>query len=103
LAKEKRIEIRIQTDRRVVIYATGLGCTWCERCHAEREAVGWQTAGLLAEALMLDWPKAALQNEIHIFPSKDGSTPRVCLESLLKFSGGESKVSETSVLNGLPP
>jgi hypothetical protein len=48
LGKQRKIEITTQTDRRVVIYATG-GWTWCQQCGAEREFVTLQTAGQLAD------------------------------------------------------
>jgi hypothetical protein len=99
LATQKRIEIRIQTNRRVVIYATGLGRTWCKQCGTDREVVTVQTAGLLAESLLFDLRTGVLPTELHVFPSTDGS-PRICLESLLQLARGESKFSESNGTEG---
>ena len=100
MAKQKRIEVRIQTDRRVVIYATGLGRIWCDRCGAEKEFVGWQTAGLIAESLLLRSPMGELPVEVHLFATADGP-PHVCLDSLLQLAGREARSTETNALKGI--
>jgi hypothetical protein len=86
VGKQRKIEITIQTDRRVVIYATGLGGTWCRQCGTEREFVTLQTASQLAESMMLDVVNGSLPPDLHMAPSPDGS-PRVCLKSLMQLAG----------------
>jgi hypothetical protein len=81
VAKRRKIEITIQTDRRVVIYATRLGRTRCEQCGAEREVVTLQTAGLLANSLSGDLTNESPPPGLHLSLAPDGSS-RVCLESL---------------------
>ena len=44
MPKPRKIEITIQTDRRVEIHAAGVGRTWCQQCDTEVEVVTWQTA-----------------------------------------------------------
>jgi hypothetical protein len=89
LGKQRKIAITIQTDRRAVIYATGLGGTWCQQCGAEREFVTLQTAGQLAASMMLDAVNGSLPPDLHIALSADGSH-RVCLKSLMQLAGIES-------------
>jgi hypothetical protein len=101
LARHRRIEISIQTDRRVVIYATGLGLVWCQQCGADREVVTPQTAGRLAESMLVDLANGTLPPGLHVLPCSDGS-PHVCLESLLQLAGSENnKLSGTAGAKGL--
>ena len=102
MGKPRKIEITIQTDRRVVIYATGLGGTWCQQCGAEREFVTLQTAGQLADSMMLDVVNGSLPPDLHMALSADGSH-RVCLKSLMQLAGRGSKLSGSSVVKGSLP
>ena len=102
MGRKRRIEIRIQTDRRVVIYATGLAGTWCERCGKEREFVTPQTAGLLADSMLVEIKGGAYSPELHMAAAADGS-PRICLDSLLQLAGKENKAPGFSVAKGLLP
>jgi hypothetical protein len=96
MAKPRKIEITIQTDRRVVIYATGLEGTWCERCGGEREVVTPQTASLLTSSMFGGLENGSLLTDLHISSSSDGS-PRICLESLLRLSDRENKLAGTTL------
>ena len=107
MAKQRKIEITIRTDRRVTIYATGFGRTWCEHCGSEREVVTLQTAGMLANSMLGELPNGSLPPDLHLSVSPDGS-PRVCLESLMQLANRGNKLSgttlsETNVIKGLLP
>jgi hypothetical protein len=102
LGKQRKIEITIQTDRRVVICATGLGRTWCQQCGGEREFVTLQTAGQLADSIVLDVVNGSLPPNLHMALSPDGSH-RVCLKSLMQLAARGSKLSGSIVVKGSLP
>ena len=96
MAKRRKIEITIETDRRVVIYATGMGRTRCEQCGAEREVVTLQTAALLANSLSGDLTNESLPPGLHLSLAPDGSS-RVCLESLMQSASRGDKLSGSTL------
>jgi hypothetical protein len=102
VTKPRKIEITIQTDQRLVIYATGLGRTWCKKCAAETEVVTLQAASLLASATLGDLIDGLLPSGLHLSPSSDGS-PRICLDSLLQLVSRGTKATGTSQVKGLLP
>lgn len=107
MAKRRKIEITIRTDRRITIYATGFGRTWCERCGSETEVISLQTAGMLANSMLGNLPNGALPPELHFSVAPDG-TPRVCLESLMQMAARGNRLSgttlpEPNVMKGLLP
>jgi hypothetical protein len=102
VAKPRKIEITIQTDQRLVIYSTGSGATWCPQCGADREFVTLQTAGQLANSMLVRMKDGALPSNLHLSVFSDGS-PRVCLESLLRLAGGGTHVPETTTIRALLP
>jgi hypothetical protein len=107
VAKRRKIEITIRTDRRVLIYATGLGRMRCEQCGTEREVVTLQTASLLANSLSGDLTNGTLAPGLHLSLAPDGSS-RVCVESLMRSASQGNKLSRTilsgpDVIKGLLP
>ena len=97
MAKPRKIEITIQTDRRLVIYATGSGGTWCRQCNADREFVTIQTAGLLANSMLGVLVNGELPSSLHLSDLSDGS-PRVCLESLLQLANAGKAAPDAPVI-----
>jgi hypothetical protein len=102
VARKRKIEITIQTDRRLVIYATGAGGTWCQQCGANREFATLQTAGQLASSMSVELRDGALPPDLHLSAGSDGS-PRVCLESLLRLAKGGTGVQESAIVRALLP
>ena len=107
MATQRKIEITIQTDRRVVIHATGLARAWCPQCGTQQEFVTLQTAGLLTNSMLVDLTNGSLSPDLHISPSSDGS-PQVCLESLRQMASRVTKLSGATmsgsgVVKGLLP
>ena len=102
MPKRRKIEITIQTDRRVEIYATGVGRRWCQRCDAETEVVTPQAASLLAESLRVDLTRGSALSDLHMPASSDGA-PLICLESLLELAGRDTEVSGMRHVKGLLP
>ena len=96
MAKRRKIEITIQTDCRVVIYATGLGRARCEQCGTETEVVTLQAAGLLANSLTGDLTNGALPPGLHLSLAADGSS-RVCLKSLMQSANRRNKLSGSTL------
>lgn len=96
MVKQRKIEITIQTDRRITIYASGFGRTWCEHCSSEKEVVTLQTAGMLATSILGELPNGSLPPDLHISVSPDGS-PWVCLESLMQLAYRANKLSGTTL------
>lgn len=102
MPKPRKIEITIQTDRRVEIHATGVERMWCQQCDAEAEVVTPQTASLLADSLRVDLTHGAALSGLHMPASSDGA-PRICLESLLQLASRGNKLRGTGVIKGLLP
>jgi hypothetical protein len=102
VAKPRKIEITIQTDRRLVIYATGAGGTWCRQCGADREFVTLQTAGLLANSMLGNLANGELPPSLHLSDLADGS-PRVCLESLLQLANVGKAAPEAPLIRAFLP
>ena len=102
MAKRRKIEITIQTDRRVEIYATGVSRTWCQQCDAEMDVVTPQTASLLADSLRLDLTHGAALSDLHMPAASDGA-PLICLASLLQLANRGNKFSGSGAMKGLLP
>ncbi len=102
MPKPRKIEITIQTDRRVEIYAAGVGRTWCQQCDTEVEVVTWQTASLLANSLRVDLTHGAAPSDLHMPVASDG-TPLICLESLLELARSVNRLPGTGVIKGSLP
>jgi hypothetical protein len=102
MPRPRKIEITIQTDRRVEIHATGIGRTWCQQCDTEVAVVTPQTAFLLANLLRVDLTNGAALSDLHKPATSDG-TPRICVESLLRLANRGNELPGTCVIKGLLP
>jgi hypothetical protein len=98
----RKIEITIQTDRRVEIHATGVARTWCQQCDTEVEIVTPQTASLLANSLQLDLTHGQALSDLHMPVVSDG-TPRICLDSLLRLANRGNTLPGTRMIKGSLP
>lgn len=98
--RKKKIEITIQTDRRLVIRGSVSALGWCQACGSETEVVSMETAGVVAQAVSAElggtWPVANL----HVSQASDGGS-QVCLKSLLgmvRDTGAPSGATPTKAL-----
>lgn len=98
----RKLEITIQTNRLVTIRGGRSSREWCQRCNAEREMVTLETAALLAESIATVLKAGPPPRDWHISQAPDGS-PRICLPSVLRIAGMESKLTKDKTLNGLLP
>jgi hypothetical protein len=102
MTKVRKIEITIQTTRRVEIHVSGTGRTRCQQCDAEVEVVTPQTASLPANSLRVELMDGAAPSNLRR-PASSGPVLRTCLESLLQLANGGNKCPGTGVVKGLPP
>ena len=63
---------------------------WCQGCGCETDAVSWETAGTVADAIALGFGEPTIARDLHYLPAGEGKT-LVCLRSLLEMVRRESK------------
>jgi hypothetical protein len=99
---QRKLEITIQTDRRLVIYGTGLSRAWCQQCDAETGALTLEAAGLVAESISAGLWDRLLGADLHRTQCLDGSV-RICVRSLLQTLHRENEAGGPSSIKGLLP
>lgn len=99
LGARKKIEITIQTDRRLVIRGSVSTLAWCRQCGAETEVVTLETAGVVAQAVSVELGNPWPAGDLHVSHASDG-TSRVCLRSLLGMVRNTGPHSGPSPVNG---
>jgi hypothetical protein len=95
LKTSRKVEITIQTDRRLVIRGSVTTQSWCHQCGSETEAVSLETAGVVAEALAAGVEGRFFRSELHFLPTEDDGT-QVCLRSLLELVRTESDAARSA-------
>ena len=98
----RKLEITIQTSQLLTIWGSRSSRAWCQQCNAVRDVVSLETAGLLADSIATLLKSGPLSMDWHISQSPDGS-PRICLPSLLRMLGMETKSTESTAVKGFLP
>jgi hypothetical protein len=102
MTKVRKIEIIIETARRVEIHVSGAGRTRCQQCDAEVAGVTPQTAPLPANSLGVDRVDGAAPSNLHR-PASSDRVPRTCLESFSQLASKGNQCQGTGLVEGLPP
>jgi len=102
MTKVRKIEITIQTARRVEIRVSGAGRTRCQQCDAEGAVVTPQTASLLANSLRVDLMDGVAPSNLHR-PASSDRVPRPCLERLPQSASKGNQCPGAGVVKDLPP
>jgi hypothetical protein len=87
MATRKRIEITIETDRVVIIRRNRPTRALCQECGSEVDMLDMTTAAEITGMTDRILRELMDAQELHLVQSPDGSL-RICLESLLKSTGG---------------
>jgi hypothetical protein len=100
LGARKKIEITIQTERRLVIRGSVSGRAWCQQCGAETEVVTLETAGVVAQAVSVELGSTWPTGDLHLSQAPDGASG-VCLKSLLGRLRNAGSNSGSGLVKGL--
>lgn len=98
----KKIEITIQTNRRLVVRGSVSARDWCRECGSETEVVTLETAGAVTQAVKMELESHLIEGDLHIVQAADGSS-RVCVRSLLGLVRSARAPVEHDLLKGLLP